>query len=87
MGVGNSLKITPETTKNILWGQTWPHIAVDLGADPTLPMRVVGSNHFSAISGDFSVEITYACRELGIPIMRLDSNEGLREAWQVTGDG
>jgi len=83
MGIGRSLEITNDVVKNILWGQTWPHIAIDLGSDPTLLMRVIGSNHLSAILGDVTAELTYACRELGIPIIRIDSDESLREAWDM----
>ncbi|MDI6827197.1 MAG: fucose isomerase [Armatimonadota bacterium] len=87
MGVGRSLEITPEITKNILWGKTWPHIAVDLGVNPASLVAVVGANHLSATTGDFSIEITYACRELGIPIIRLDSDDDLRSAWHYIASG
>jgi hypothetical protein len=40
---------------------------------------VAASNHPVATDGDVSQEVTYACRQMGIPIVRLDSNESMQE--------
>jgi hypothetical protein len=61
------------------FGQMWPNVYVRLGTDPDLLFRIAASNHPVATDGDISAEVGYACRLLGIPIVRLDSNESMRE--------
>ena len=61
------------------FGQMWPNVMVSLGTDPDLLFRVAASNHPVATDGDVSQEVTYACRQMGIPIVRLDSNDSMQE--------
>ena len=77
LGLGRSLSITPEIKKSIKWGQMWPHVALDLGVDPARWIRAAGSNHYCAIPDNFTDEVSYACREAGIPLVRIDSDQSL----------
>ncbi|MCD6169065.1 MAG: fucose isomerase [Candidatus Latescibacteria bacterium] len=79
MGLGESLEITSQIRERIKWGQMWPHIAINLGVDPAKLTRVAGSNHYSAIPGNFTAELRYAAREAGIPVVPIDSDEGLED--------
>ncbi len=82
MGLGESLEITSQIRERIKWGRMWPHIAISLGVDPAKLTRVAGSNHYSAIPGDFTAELRYAAREAGIPVVPIDSDEGLEDFYQ-----
>ncbi|GAF80025.1 unnamed protein product, partial [marine sediment metagenome] len=86
LGVGKSLEITDEMRSNIIWGQTWPNIAVDLGVDPGKFVEAAGSNHYSAIEGDCVEEVKYACREAGVPVTRIDSDRDLAEFCEMIAD-
>lgn len=68
VGVGRALPMREEIKKNILWGNTWPHIAIDLGVKRKQLVQMVGANHLCAIQGDFLEEIKFACKEAGIDI-------------------
>ncbi len=85
MGVGKSLNIDENITKNIIWGTMWPHTAIDLGVKRDLFMKVAGSNHFSGMIGDWAQEITYFCRETGIPVVRIDNNDSLMDMYDSIG--
>jgi len=76
-GVGKSLSIDDRIKRNIIWGRMWPHIALDLGVDKNIFMKAAGSNHFTAIPGDYLAEVRYACREAGIPVVRIDENDSM----------
>ena len=80
LGLGQSLEITPEVTSKILWGQTWPHLAISLGVPQDLLVQVAGSNHYAGIPGDYRAEVEFACREAGIAVLRIDSETELRAA-------
>jgi hypothetical protein len=81
LGVGESVAVEGAVRDKVLgfFGQMWPNVMVRLGTDPDLLFRVAASNHPVATDGDISAEVTYACRQLGIPIVRLDSNQSMRE--------
>jgi len=81
LGVGESVAVEGAVKDKVMsfFGQMWPNVMVRLGTDPDLLFRVAASNHPVATDGDVSQEVTYACRQLGIPIVRLDSNESMRE--------
>jgi len=78
LGRGRSLEITPAVTRSILWGKMWPHVAISLGVPRELLVNAVGSNHYSALPGDHTSAVEHACREAGIPVLRLDREEELR---------
>lgn len=80
LGVGESVGVEGPVKDKIMgfFGQMWPNVYVRLGTDPDLLFRIAASNHPVATDGDISAEVTYACRQLGIPIVRLDSDESMR---------
>ena len=81
LGVGESVAVTGAVKDKVMgfFGQMWPNVMISLGSDPDLLFRVAASNHPVATDGDVSQEVTYACRQMGIPIVRLDSNESMQE--------
>ncbi len=86
LGVGEAVPITDEILDKFIWAKMWPIVAVDLGSDPELFLSIAGANHYSIIPGDRSWEVIYACREAGIPILRIDSNEAMEKAWYEIGE-
>jgi len=78
LGVGESFPFPKDVAHNCHIGAMWPFVGVDLGVDPKEILRTAGSNHYSAIPGDLTQEVTHACRELGIPVVRLDSIEDMQ---------
>ncbi|MEZ4769247.1 MAG: hypothetical protein R2844_12575 [Caldilineales bacterium] len=80
LGVGESVAVDGAVKEKVMgfFGQMWPNVMVRLGTDPELLFRVAASNHPVATDGDISEEVTYACRQMGIPIVRLDSNQSMR---------
>ena len=81
MALGESVPLEGDVKDKVLgfFGEMWPNVMVRLGSDPDLLFRVAASNHPVATDGDLSQEIAYACRQLDIPIVRLDSNDSMRE--------
>jgi len=77
LGVGRAVPVDRSVRSRIVWGQTWPHIAISLGVSGQALMAAIGSNHLSATAGDHTAEITHACKQADIPIVRLDSEESL----------
>jgi len=77
---GEQLAIEGEVEKEILstFGPSWPQHAVSLGVNPHDLVRAMGANHPCLTSGDHTLELTYACREIGLPIVRIDSESELR---------
>jgi L-fucose isomerase-like protein len=77
---GEQLKIEGEVEKEILstYGATWPQHAVSLGVDPHYFVRAMGANHPCLTTGDRTLELAYACREAGLPVVRIDSDQELR---------
>lgn len=73
LGIGKALPMREEIKKNILWGNTWPHIAIDLGISRKKLVQMVGANHLCAIKGDFLEELKFACKEAGIEIWEFSS--------------
>jgi len=60
-------------------GQTWGKIVVDLGVKAENFVKVIGSNHLSATLGDITNEVEIACREFGIPVVRVDCNDEMEK--------
>jgi L-fucose isomerase-like protein len=81
LGVGESVAVTGAVKEKVMgfFGQMWPNVMIKLGTEPDLLFRVATSNHPVATDGDVAQEVTYACRQMGIPIVRLDSNDSMRE--------
>jgi L-fucose isomerase-like protein len=72
LGVGETVDVTQDMIDALQWGYMWPQVAIDLHRSIDDLIQVVGSNHYSLIPGDCAPEITYACREAGIPVVRID---------------
>jgi len=87
MGVGRSVPVEGAVKEKVkgFFGEMWPNVMVKLDSDPDLLFRVAASNHPVATDGDVSEEVTYACRQLGIPVVRLDSDESMRSYLESLG--
>jgi len=68
------------------FGLMWPQIVVNLGVRGDLMFKVAGANHLSMTEGDCSKELIYACRELAIPVVRIDSNEAILGFYETIRD-
>ena len=79
LGKGNQLAIEGEVEKEVLstFGGCWPQHAVSLGVNPHYLIRAMGANHPCLTLGDQTLELEYACREVGLPVIRIDSDEAL----------
>lgn len=77
---GEQLAIEGEVEKEMLstYGASWPQHAVSLGVNPHYLVRAMGANHPCLTTGDHTLALTYACREAGLPIVRIDSDDELR---------
>jgi siroheme synthase (precorrin-2 oxidase/ferrochelatase) len=36
-------------------------------------VKILGGNHFAGTAGDVTEEVAFACRQAGIPVVRLDN--------------
>lgn len=79
LGLGNAIEANNKIKSKISFGKMWPHTFVDLGVDEKLLVSTLGSNHLTAIYGNYYNEVSYACREVGIKVVRIDKNESLKE--------
>ncbi|MGM0366521.1 MAG: hypothetical protein ACQEP5_08300 [Actinomycetota bacterium] len=57
---------------------SWPHTAINMGVEQGLLVKALGANHLVAIPGNCLAEVDYACRQAGIEIHRIDSNQGIQ---------
>jgi len=80
LGVGQATEVTDEIMARRKWAREWPTVVVDLGVDSGDFARVAASNHYCLVPGDYAREISYACSQAGIPVLRIDSPEGIAEA-------
>jgi len=78
LGKAQAIPVDASVRKRIIWGQSWPHLAIALGVSGRALMAAVGSNHLSATTGDYVEEVSHACREAGVPVVRLDCEDSLR---------
>ncbi len=60
-------------------GQAWGKLVIDMGVRAENFVKVIGANHLSATLGDFTEELSTACRMYGIPVVRIDSDEEMGE--------
>jgi L-fucose/D-arabinose isomerase len=81
MGVGESLALEGEVLRwaDNAYGLMYPRTAFRLGSSASNLLRVVGGNHLAATRGDCSREMTYACHEVGIPVLRIDSDRAIQD--------
>jgi len=60
-------------------GQTWGKTVIDLGVRAQNFVKVIGANHLTMTKGDFTEEIEIFCRQVDIPVVRLDSDSDMKE--------
>ena len=65
-------EITEEIKANAIFGSMWPHHALSFGVRTDRLVKVIGANHFCGLPGDVTTEVQFACRQAGIPVVRLD---------------
>jgi L-fucose isomerase-like protein len=80
LGAGQAVDVTDEIMNRRKWAREWPTVAVDLGVDTRAFARVAASNHYCIIPGDRTAEMAHACRQAGIPVLRIDSPRGIQDA-------
>ena len=81
MGVGEALAIEGAVREWVgtAYGSMYPQTAFRLPSSSANLLRAFGGNHLTATRGDCSRELTYACREVGIPVLRIDSDQAIEE--------
>jgi L-fucose isomerase len=80
LGAGHTVDVDEATMNSRKWAKEWPTVIVDLGVDTDAFTRVAASNHYLLVPGDTTREITYACAQAGIPVLRIDTQQGIAEA-------
>jgi L-fucose isomerase len=80
LGVGRTIDVTDEIMHRRKWAREWPTVVVDLGVSSDAFARVAASNHYCLIPSDRAREISYACAQAGIPVLRIDTPEGIDRA-------
>ncbi len=83
LGAGQAIEVTDEIMGRRTWAREWPTVVVDLGVESADFARVAASNHYCLIPGDHTREMAYACAQAGIPVLRVDSTQGIAEAVAV----
>jgi len=83
LGHGRAMAVSKDMADQILWGQTWPHVCIDIGVAPGLFQNIAASNHYSAVPGDCTKSVEYFCREAGIRVLRIDSDDGAKAAMEL----
>jgi L-fucose isomerase-like protein len=82
LGVGKALDALPFLSnklgsKNLEkhLGARWGKVVINLGVKAQNFVKVIGANHLSLTSGDYSKQIEYFCRQIGIDIVRIDDDK------------
>ena len=70
-----AVKVTAQVKRNAIFGSMWPHHALKFGVPTDKLVKVVGSNHYAGTTGDRIAEMAFACRQAGLPIVRLDRED------------
>ncbi len=63
-------------------GQMWGKVVIDLGVKAENFVKVIGANHICATLGDVTAEASILCRTWGIPVVRIDSDEGMNRFYE-----
>lgn len=80
-GIGKIVSI--QEKKEIAWGTTWPHTAVQLKVAPELFLKTVGTNHLSLTMGNYQKELAVVGKLLDVPTVRLDSEDSIQNFLDV----
>jgi L-fucose/D-arabinose isomerase len=73
IGVAKAREVTDAVKANAIFGSMWPHHALSMPTDPDQLVKILGGNHFAGTVGDVTSEVAFACRQAGIPVVRLDN--------------
>jgi len=73
MGLAEAQEVTAEVKANAIFGSMWPHHALSMATESDRLVKVLGGNHFAGTVGDVTAEVGFACRQAGIPVVRLDN--------------
>jgi len=73
LGLAEAREVTEAVKANAIFGNMWPHHALSMDTPPDRLVKVLGGNHFAGTVGDATAEVAFACRQAGIPIIRLDN--------------
>ncbi len=77
--VGKIEKLSDELKKKIVWGSSWPIIPIRLSEniDRDLLINSFGSNHYSAVYGNYIEELSIVSKLLGIRMVRMDRESSI----------
>jgi L-fucose isomerase-like protein len=73
LGLAEAREVTDAVKANAIFGNMWPHHALSMPTSPDRMVKVLGGNHFAGTVGDATAEVSFACRQAGIPVLRLDN--------------
>jgi len=80
LGVGQAIEVTDEIMGRRRWAWQFPTTVVDLGVSVNDFLRVAASNHYLMVPGDVSAEIGHACAQAAVPVLRIDTPDGIASA-------
>ena len=64
--VTESLEVDENLKEKIIWGKTWPRIVIKLKSGREKLVDIIGSNHYSLVPGDKSLELKIVCKYFNI---------------------
>ncbi|MGQ9731743.1 MAG: fucose isomerase [Candidatus Zipacnadales bacterium] len=73
LGLAEAREVTDKVKANAIFGNMWPHHALSMETPSDALVKVLGGNHFAGTVGDVTAEVAFACRQAGIPVVRLDN--------------
>jgi len=83
LGLAEARELTDEIKSNVIFGNMWPHHAFSFGVSTDRLVKVLGGNHFCGLPGDVSAEMQFACRQAGIPVVRLDDEHAIEAFYNL----
>ncbi|MBN2072517.1 MAG: hypothetical protein JW770_01055, partial [Actinobacteria bacterium] len=63
-------------------GKAWGKVVIDLGVSARNFVKVIGANHLTVTAGDFTEEIEIFCRQVDIPVVRIDSDQEMESFYK-----
>ncbi|MEW6202370.1 MAG: fucose isomerase [bacterium] len=83
VGAGRIVTMNKALRGKVLWGDMWPHVAVETGVSQKHFARIAGSNHYCLAPGDLVEHITHFCEQAGITPLHIDSDEAAINSLQI----
>lgn len=83
IGLAQAREVTEDVKANAIFGNMWPHHAMSMPTSPDRLVKVLGGNHFAGTVGDVTAEVAFACRQAGIPVVRLDNPADIDAFYQA----